>query len=69
MILIVDEVEQTVPLLIVHFKIVVPVPMLVKLVVAKLGDVILAVPDTILHKPDPIVGKLAPNVVVLAQIV
>ena len=69
MILIVDEVEQTVPLLIVHFKIVVPVPMLVKLVVAKLGDVILAVPDTIVQRPEPTVGVFAPKAVVAEQIV
>ena len=57
------------PLLIAHCKMVVPVAIPVNGDVARLVDVILAVPDTILHKPDPIVGKLAPNVVVLAQIV
>ena len=56
-------------MLILHCKIVVPVPIPVKFVEAKLEEVILAVPDTILHKPDPIVGTLAPNVVVIAQIV
>ena len=65
----VDVVDGQVPLLILHCKIVVPVPIPDIPVVAKLGVVILEVPDSTVHKPVPITGKFAPKVAVVVQIV
>ena len=69
MILIVDEEDGQVPLLIVHCKIVVSVPILVKPVVAKLGVVTLAVPDKTVQRPFPIIAGVAPKVMEFEQIV
>lgn len=47
------------PLVIVHWKILVPKPIAVTVVLGEVGLVIVAVPDTNVHSPLPIVGVLA----------
>ena len=54
-------------LLIVHCKIVVPLPIPIKAVVSKVGVVIIAVPDNTVQKPVPSVGLLPVRVAVGEQ--